>query len=292
MKHSMYRLLIILLILVLTAASVSAGIVEEEPSVEMTPLYFHQIDLGCANGDLITVGSTVILVDCGTDTDDEYSSNKGLLEYLAAAGIDHIDYWIVTHYHNDHAINLNILLELYGTDDTVIYGPSSSLPGRFLPLAAGSYIQLKDGDSFSVGDISFLCLGPESAEVTGENNADSLNVRMDYGETSFMITGDYVHDALNVRHPDEIRDIDVLIFPHHGLKPFYISKNIINKMNSSIVLLTARNGAAVREFCNVVNTLHASVYSSSHDGNIVLVSNGICLETYLQAEPGQFPVVN
>lgn len=291
MRHTARLLLVILMLLTLTVTAISETVEKSEAvQGEMEPLYFHQIDIGCANGDLISVGDTVILVDCGTNTDVKTATNKELLEYLAAANVDHIDYWIVTHYHNDHAYNLDVLLEMYGTDDTVVFGPSRELPERFLPLPAGSYQQLKDGDSFSIGDIDFLCLGPASAEVNGEVNRHSLNIRMDYGDTSFMITGDYVPADLKDRHPEEIRDIDVLIFPHHGLEPFVITGPNLNKMNSSIVLMTANNRARVKRYCNTTNWLSADLYSSGPDGTIVIATDGVKLDLYTQVEPGQFTV--
>ena len=259
---------------------------QAESTDALPELYFHQINIGCANANLITVGDTVILVDCGTDTDAGLS-NRPLLDYLAASGIDHIDRWILTHYHNDHAINLNVLLELYGTEDTVVLGPSARLPDRFLPLAAGSYIQLSEGDRFSFDGIDFLCLGPEPGDITGEFNKDSLNIRMDYGETSFMITGDCVADNMLKRHPEEIADIDVLCFPHHGLVPYKISQYILTRMNCSLVLVSSNAAGNIRVYCKNAG-LTATVFCSGGSGNIVVTSNGRDLTTYEQVEPGQF----
>lgn len=281
------KLTVFLLVLAL-AFSLYTFAFSEELAGTLPDLYFHQIDIGCANANLITVGDTVILVDCGTDTDND-SNNQPLLDYLSVCGIDHIDCWFLTHYHDDHALNLNVLLEIYGNDDTVVYGPSRELPERFLPLAAGSYSQLKDGDGFSLAGISFMCLGPESADAAGELNKDSLNIRMDYGETSFMITGDCVADNLLKRHPDEVTDIDVLCFPHHGLQPYGISSYNLSRMNSSLVLVPANAAGNVRVYCKHAG-LNATVLCSGKSGNIVICSNGQDLTVYEQADPSRFAV--
>ncbi len=72
-------------------------------------MQLHQIALGCADGYLMTDGTTTILVDCGTDT-DATTDDRPLWEYLAASGIDHVDLYFVTHYHNDHALNLGRIM--------------------------------------------------------------------------------------------------------------------------------------------------------------------------------------
>lgn len=276
--------ILLVLIMMLGMTPVPASCTDEESAL----LRFHQINVGCACANLITVNDTVILVDCGTDTDAGLN-NQPLLDYLSAVGINHIDCWFLTHYHNDHAINLNTLLELYGTDTTVVFGPSAVLPDRFLPLAAGHYLQFAENEQYSCAGIVFTCLGPESRDVTGELNKDSLNIRMDYGDTSFMITGDCVADNLIVRHPDEIRDIDVLCFPHHGLTPYKVSTYILSAMNSSLVLVASNAAGNIRVYCKNCG-LNATVLCSGKAGNIVVTSDGHGLSVSEQADPADFAV--
>ena len=121
----------------------------------------HQMaSMGCTDSYLVTDGETVILVDCGLDTDTSYAHNGPLLEYLEASGIDHVDAHFITHYHNDHCYNLNLLHELYGTDTTIVYGPSDELPSRFQPLKNGHYEQLVDNQELNVCPFDIRCIGP------------------------------------------------------------------------------------------------------------------------------------
>lgn len=260
---------------------------QEEVASSLPILALHQIDAGCANAYLLTAGNTIILVDCGTDT-DAGETNASLLEYLEATGIDHIDLWFVTHYHNDHAMNLNTILSLYGTKETRVFGPSAVLPDRFLPLAAGSYTQLKDCDTLSFRDFRFVCLGPASPDVNGETNADSLNVRMDYGDFSFLITGDNVPKDILKRHGDEIADIDVLAYPHHGLAPLLLTDAALAVINPTCILIASKAAGRVFVQCTHAN-VKAETLCSGKAGTVVLLVDGSGYEIFTDVKPGSFP---
>ena len=263
---------------------------QAEQNGEVTPfpvLCLHQISVGCASAYLLTAGSTVILVDCGTDT-DAGETNAALLEYLEASGIDHIDLWFVTHYHNDHAMNLNTILSLYGTEETRVFGPSAVLPNRFLPLAAGSYSQMKDCDTLSFRDFSFVCLGPASPDVSGEVNADSLNIRMDYGDFSFLITGDNVPKDILKRHPDEIAEIDVLSYPHHGLAPLLLTEAALSVINPTCVLIASKAAGRVYVQCTHAK-VQAETLCSGKAGTIVLRAENSEYEIFTGVNPGEYP---
>ena len=49
------------------------------------------------------------------------------------------------------------------------------------------------GDAFSLGQASFTVLGPSSI-VSDSNNNNSLAIRITYGNTSFLLTGDAEHE--------------------------------------------------------------------------------------------------
>ena len=288
MKHAVRSILCLTMILCCLFSVFPAQAEQTEASSSRPVLYLHSIDVGgCASAFLLTAGNTVILVDCGTDTDAR-QTNKALLAYLEASGIDHIDLWFVTHYHNDHAMNLNTILSLYGTDDTRVFGPSAILPQRFLPLAAGSYTQLKDCDTLSFGDFHFVCLAPSSADVSGEVNANSLNVRMDYGDFSFLITGDFVPKDILKKHPDEIAEIDVLAYPHHGLKPLLITEKIMSVINPSCVLVASNAAGNVRVQCNEAK-VKAETFCTGKAGTVVLRVNDAGYEILTGVQPGEYP---
>lgn len=274
---------ILCLLLILTLPVLAAG---EKAEPKQTML-LHQLNIGCAAGYLIETEDTVILVDCGVNSQAKSAKNPTLFEYLEASGIEKVDLYFVTHWHTDHAFFVDEIMELYGEEDTVVYGPSAELPERFLPLPAGSYRQLTDGTELEVGPFRILCLGPEDPGVTGEQNADSLNFLLTYGEKKFIFTGDFVQNNIVKRHPEEILDVDLLCFPHHGLQPYAISRIALGKMDPDYIFIPANTQGNLRVYCNDCDVT-CSIYCGGRNGNVVAVCDGTEIAIETDVLPGQF----
>ena len=230
------------------------------------------------------------MIDGGNDTGHQPDQ---LMDYLRAAGFETLTAYIVTHYHADHDGNLLLIMNEFGSEDTVVYGPSETLPDKHLPLPCGSYAQMRDGDHFEIGPLSFQCVGPAklSAE-NGANNQDSLNFIVTYGSRRYLFTGDYAHSyAFLDQYADDVRDIDVLKFPHHGLQyphdrhPFYITREALQLCNPAIVLIP---GAYARVSVYLHELRIPSLRYGNGDGNFIVFSDGESLDVVAGVQPGQY----
>ena len=276
MPHRRRLALLAVLLALLTLAF--PAFAEEAPQFQL-----HQISNGCADAYLILLDDIAIMIDGGNDTGRRPTE---LMNYLSEAGFERLTAYIVTHYHADHAGNLNRILELYGDEATVVYGPSETLAYEFQPLAAGYYEQMKDGDRFSIGPMDFLCLGPQKLTQDGNGNVDSLNFLITYGSRRFLFTGDYAHSAaLLGTYADEVRDVDVLKFPHHGLDPFYITDKALLLVNPAIVITP---GAYARVSRHVRDLGLSSLRYGNADGYFIIYSDGESLDVVIEVEPGQY----
>lgn len=281
----MKRITVLLAVLCLCLAAGAAA-------AEGGLLYLHQIAIGHADAYLLTVGDTVVIVDAGLDTDSNVDTNGRLFGYFDALGIDHVDAHFVTHWHNDHAYNVTAINETGGGEDTVVYGPSPELPAVFQPLAHGCYRQLKDGDRVTVGPLEILCVGPAAADLDGYNNRHSLNFIVSYGAHRFMFTGDWVDGSVNSRWREEITDIDVLSFPHHGMAPICMTSPVIRTMSPRVVLIPGplKNEKNVKNFMlNESSVRFYPRFYSNNDGNILVISDGVTLRTAYGVSPGELP---
>ena len=128
----------------------------------------------------------------------------------------------LSHPHADHAGGLSALLEDYvpetiyipagwydvEADDGIAQAMAQAegLGVEIVELAAGDVVRLSE-------QISATVLYPErNAEISGDANAVSMLLQIDYGEASALFTG----DLEMTYEPGPMPDVDVLKVAHHG----------------------------------------------------------------------------
>lgn len=276
MTRTLRRLTAIITALLLLFGRASG---EESPAL----LQVHQIAIGQADAYLIRCGDTAVMIDGGNAKNH---TPDDLMDYLEQAGFDSLDACIVTHYHTDHAGNLNLLLSEFGREDTQVFGPTKALDKRYLPLAAGEYLPMRDGDKLTIGPLTFTCVGPATVDHKGSDNEDSLNILMTYGKRTFLFTGDAVRSqSVMRRHGALLKNIDVLKFPHHGIQPFAIDETALKELNPKVILVPGLSGWGVQDLA-WKNGLRAEVYAAN-EGHVVILSDGNSLEVMADVQPGQ-----
>ena len=292
LKKAIRRCLAILLTLILILPFGEAVAGEEKELLRL-----HQVNIGGGDAYILTVGGLVILVDCGSDSTEPIGSgiwNKPLFEYLEALGTDHEDYHFVTHWHNDHCYNVNILAEMYGTDDLVVYGVSPEIWPELDPLAKGTYRQLRDGDHLNIGPLDILCISPPYREdLHGHTNRESMNFIVTYGAHTFMFTGDFMDWTLYKRWKDVLKNkVDVLSFPHHGLSnPISATKEVYRLVDPRVVLIPGGERGTVKSFAlNEAHVGEDAMYLCNHDGNLLVTSDGTNLWVAHDVVPGELPM--
>jgi len=177
---------------------------------------FHFIDVGQGDCTMIVTDENGVVIDTGpNDCADE------TLKYINGY-TDKIDYLILTHPHEDHIGGADEILESIKVENVIMsdaYSDTKTFT-RLLDSIESSRVNLiegKAGDSFSAGDISFRILAPLS-EFTDMNDY-SLVLRVEFGDTSIMVTGDaekHSEDLIVEEYTrGELRS-DILQLAHHG----------------------------------------------------------------------------
>lgn len=296
MKKKIAMLLSLLMLLVMMPFAAQA---EESQTVETLPtLELHQINMGCANGYLIRFADQVVLIDGGeawpTKPDNIF------MNYLETIGIDHVDVYIITHWHLDHCMHLNDVLTRWGDENTVVYGASEVVNPDYDPLANGAeYRWMKDGDEFTIGgSLRVNCVGPEAPRNKGNANMDSLNFLLTYGEKKVLFTGDYAASGnINRNHKELCRYIDVLQFPHHGIKDdnngnYEIGVAVTKVLTPNYVLVPGT--APVWDIWNFVagysetpRLTRPHIYTNRH-GNVLMLTDGQEIEFRTEVDPAQY----
>ena len=174
----------------------------------------HFIDVGQADSILIISDDETMLIDGGNRDDSDL-----IYSYLSQQNIEHIDYMVATHAHEDHIGGLPGALE-YATVGTV-YSPltdyDSATWRNFEKAVNNRNAELsipEEGNSFNLGsaEVTVLACNPDK-----DTNNTSIVLRIDHGENSFIFTGDAEAEVEKEILADGYDvDVDVLKVGHHG----------------------------------------------------------------------------
>jgi len=182
------------------------------------------LDVGQGDSILLQNGTAQVLVDGGPD--------RKVLEQLGEEmpWFDRsIEVVILTHPEADHITGLLHVLDKYNVGLVLLpeVAHSSGLQEKWLDMIVerGVPVRLaKAGQKLTVDDVYFRILGPLFTEGAGLAAKASLNnasvvARVDYGQLSFLLTGDIERRVENmlVQNTDSgLLDVDILKAGHHG----------------------------------------------------------------------------
>ena len=159
-----------------------------QPVEEGGSFQIHFIDVGQADAALVICDGHYMLIDGGNAEDSDL-----VYAYLERHGAKHLDYMVASHAHEDHIGGLSGALN-YAAVDTA-FCPVTEYSSKvfqnmvkYLGEQGKSLTVPAPGDKFSLGSAQVEILGP--VKEYDDTNDTSIVLRIDYGETSFLFTGD------------------------------------------------------------------------------------------------------
>ncbi len=251
-----------------------------QPSGE---LMVRMLDVG--QGDSIFIrfptGQTM-LIDGGAG----FPSDKGksaIVPYLRASGVSRLNLVLATHGDGDHIGGLPTVLRSIKTD-RFIMGEESEHSKAAQDLQSVLQSQgilretLERGDLIQgVPNCRMQILNPPPASL-GDENADSVVMRLDYGHRSFLFTGDASFATEKaLLDAQESLDCDVLKVAHHGAAtasglPF------LHAVTPDVALISvaARNryGHPAPIALQHLADEHARIYRTDRQGSIAVFTDG------------------
>lgn len=175
----------------------------------------HFIDVGQADAALLLHGDSAMLIDGGNVADSDL-----IVAYLLAQGVTALDYVVCTHGHEDHVGGLAAALSQFPVGQ--VFSPvteyDSNAFRNFIKYTEEQGLSLTQPtplDTYLLGDVLITMLGPVT-DYSDANNT-SIVLRADYGDTSFLFTGDMERTAEeDLIASGVFLEADVLKVGHHG----------------------------------------------------------------------------
>ena len=249
---------------------------------QMAPLEISFLDIG--QGDAILINylhQYQILIDGGP-------SGKKVLTELSKVMPpldDKIEVIIVTHPDRDHFTGLMDVVKKYQVGLILINGQKSDdeLWQEFQKIIKEKKIQKQvagEGSRLNIGEkIKFKFFNPDKIEENKKaKNDNSIVTRLDYGDNSFLFTGDAGFDAeADMIFDQEDLDVDWLKVGHHGSK-FSTSKFFLARVSPQVSIISVGEndyGHPTEEVLQRLKDYNSQVLRTDQLGTITIVCSDL-----------------
>lgn len=204
-----------------------------------TEVTVHFIDVGQGDSMLIDTSGSDVLVDGGTQ-----ASGSTVLTYLSKLHITHINLMVATHMDADHIGGLVTVLDsVIQVDEVLTNGMASNTATytNFINLAQSHTLTATHrGQTYVLTQTTNLTiLNPTQPLQFTDQNDNSIVMRLQIGETSFLLTGDAEADAeQSMLSAGLSLKSNVLKVGHHGSRSA-TGEQFLNSVSPSYAIISA-----------------------------------------------------
>lgn len=264
------------LALLLSLAACDGSTTVRPSPADGSTLSVHFIDVGQADSALLLCGGSAMLIDGGNVADSSL-----VVSYLDAQGVDSLDYVVSTHAHEDHVGGLS------GPLNTCTVSHVLSPVAEYDSKAFSSFLKYTEaqglspeipapGDTFSLGEALVTVLGP--VKEYSETNNSSIVLRVDFGETSFLFTGDMERQAeADLLEAGADLSATVLKVGHHG-SDTSTSYPFLREIMPTYAVISVGEGNSYghpsEDTLSRLRDAGTTVYRTDQAGTVVAVSDG------------------
>lgn len=239
-------------------------------------LIISYLNVGQADSILIENNNEYMLIDAGNNNDGEL-----LVKYFKDKGITEFKYLIGTHPHEDHIGGLDDII--YNFDINTIYIPDAITTTKtFMDVLDSmeeknmTYSVPKINETFSLGEslITILYTGTDTKDL----NNTSIVLRLDFGNTSYLFTGDATEKTENILLKDNLNlNADVLKVGHHGSR-YSTTDEFLKKVNPKYAVISVGKDNNYNHPEDIIlkklKNNNIKTYRTDINGTIIIISDG------------------
>ena len=267
----MRRLVVLAGVLCLAAVLTVVGFHTWFSSGKMRVVFFQA---GAADAILIRTKQSAVLIDTGLE-----DNAQALVQALKKEGVRSLDALIVTHFDKDHIGGAQQILETFSVAMVLEpdYTKDAKTYKRYRQALEESHAQrytLSSDASFTLDGASYrVDATAASSYEKDESNNFSLVVTVQWGDTSFLLTGDAQEARLDELLKQGVAPCDVLKVPHHGRKNDRSAEFFAAASPKIAVITSDLEEPEDQEVVAALEAVGAQVYLT-REGTVVCVSDG------------------
>ena len=237
----------------------------------------HYIDVGQGDASFIELpNGEVMLIDAGIA-----SSSEKIIDYIKNLGYNRIDYVVATHPHADHIGGMAEVIEAF--DVGAIYMPkavsTSKTYENLLETIKNKGLSVKTGkvgvSVLQEEDLTIEMLAPNQDKYSSLNNY-SIVLKITYGNTSFLYTGDA--EELSEKEIMGNVEADVLKVGHHG-SDTSSSEEFLKRVNPKYAVISVGEDNSYdhpeRSTIKKLEKYTDHIYRTDLNGTVVVTSDGV-----------------
>lgn len=279
---------VLMSVMLLAPAAAMAEIYAAEPPADFeAKLEWTVFDVNEGDAMLLTCGGENMMVDGGPAP-----FREALRDALVARGLEHMKYYLSTHYHDDHIDGLYYLFRYGFTAEEYLHAysdaaiASSKLGKRTVAAAEANGVTVRrvaDGDTLALGD---AVIEIHQYTEIHNTNARSLMLRVTLGESRLLLCADIIgktqHYFADHLPAEELR-ADLIKMPHHALTAAV--PDFLDAVDAGAAVVTNRQ-ANVPSGSQQQLIARGMTAFYSGEGTVYAVTDG--KDWYIYQTPGEF----
>lgn len=239
------------------------------------------LDVGQGDCEFIECDGVNILIDGGEAANADF-----VLTFLKSRGVTKLDYYFVSHPHSDHMGAASVIIDsipvdrFVTTDFSELNMPTSKVYENMLDSLERQpecdVVTVKAGDAFEIGKLRLNVLAP--FEETSDYNNMSIVLRVDYGDTRFLFTGD-AEKSVEKQMLDSGSDVkaNVLKVAHHGSKTS-TGAEFLKAVSPELAVISCGAGNSYghphKETTELLERCSITYFRTDQDGTVTVYSDG------------------